>query len=314
MPGSIRWLARLAGPHRTHLFCRGDGATSFTPQQPDPADQHDPGARTAAADPYKPVGTCPYCGAPLFAHFYFCLRCATPFQHPESVITPLPRPYLSGEEKIRIKAPNVWPLFWSYVAVVVGSGILALQLFGMDERGLAILVQEAALVAVTSVFAVLHWRALKAQLLRLAGLFQPATLLGLVLLVPCLALNYGYHQLLVSLGAESPSLEELFGDFARNPVAIILIVCVSPAILEEVAFRGLLQHWLQIALRPINALVLASALFAALHFSLLSAPYLFLVGMLLGWVKWKTGSLYPPMLLHFLHNLLVVQFLWAPGS
>jgi membrane protease YdiL (CAAX protease family) len=46
----------------------------------------------------------------------------------------------------------------------------------------------------------------------------------------------------------------------------------------------------------------------ALHFSVLSAPYLLLVGMLLGWAKLKTGSLYPTMLIHFLHNFIVITF------
>jgi membrane protease YdiL (CAAX protease family) len=58
-----------------------------------------------------------------------------------------------------------------------------------------------------------------------------------------------------------------------------------------------------------RALLIASALFMALHFSVLSAPYLLLVGMLLGWAKLKTGSLYPSMLIHFLHNFIVISFL-----
>jgi len=33
--------------------------------------------------------------------------------------------------------------------------------------------------------------------------------------------------------------------------------------------------------------------------------------MLLGWVKWKTNSLYPSMLIHFLHNFIVVMFFWG---
>jgi membrane protease YdiL (CAAX protease family) len=51
----------------------------------------------------------------------------------------------------------------------------------------------------------------------------------------------------------------------------------------------------------------ASFLFAAMHFSIVSFPYLFLVGALLGWTKWKTGSLYPSMLIHFLHNFIVIE-------
>jgi membrane protease YdiL (CAAX protease family) len=46
----------------------------------------------------------------------------------------------------------------------------------------------------------------------------------------------------------------------------------------------------------------------ALHFSVMSAPYLFAVGMLLGWAKQKTGSLYPSIVIHFLHNFLVIAY------
>ena len=62
------------------------------------------------------------------------------------------------------------------------------------------------------------------------------------------------------------------------------------------------------AIAPTRAIVLASALFMAMHLSVLSAPYLFALGLLLGWTKWKTGSLYPSMLVHFLHNLIVLEF------
>jgi membrane protease YdiL (CAAX protease family) len=45
-----------------------------------------------------------------------------------------------------------------------------------------------------------------------------------------------------------------------------------------------------------------------MHFSIVSFPYLFALGVLLGWTKWKTGSLYPSMLIHFLHNLVVIEY------
>ncbi len=47
-------------------------------------------------------------------------------------------------------------------------------------------------------------------------------------------------------------------------------------------------------------------MFAALHFSVISFFYLFTVGMLLATVRRRTGSLYPGMLIHFLHNLVVI--------
>jgi membrane protease YdiL (CAAX protease family) len=89
---------------------------------------------------------------------------------------------------------------------------------------------------------------------------------------------------------------------------LIFSVCVFPAVTEEIAFRGLVQHWLHVAVQPRQAIVYAAALFTALHFSILSAPTLFLAGCLLGWLRWRTGSLWPPIVVHFLHNLAVVTF------
>ena len=86
----------------------------------------------------------------------------------------------------------------------------------------------------------------------------------------------------------------------------IFFVCISPAIVEETAFRGLIQGWLRRAITPLKAIVFAGFLFTVLHFSILSFPYLFGLGFLLGWVKWKTGSIYPAILIHFLHNLAVI--------
>ena len=85
-------------------------------------------------------------------------------------------------------------------------------------------------------------------------------------------------------------------------------IAVFPAVTEEIAFRGLVQHWLHVAVAPWTAIALASALFAAMHFSIVSAPYLFLVGGVLGWARWRTGSLYPSMVAHFVHNLAVLAY------
>ena len=40
-----------------------------------------------------------------------------------------------------------------------------------------------------------------------------------------------------------------------------------------------------------------------------SFPYLFAAGWLLGWMKWKTGSLFPSMVVHFLHNFAVIPWM-----
>jgi membrane protease YdiL (CAAX protease family) len=261
-----------------------------------------------AVERSAPPGYCAYCGARLDPVFYFCLTCATPYKRVEKVLPRLRPRRLTDGELVDLKAPHVAPLFWTYFAVVVGVAVLCYVLFQMDRPGLALLFQTAALFVTTCIFASIHWRALVVQLKRL-GFLRVEALLALVMLVPLLIVNYIYHGWVIrALGLErSWWIQELRESGLGQPT-LIALVCVFPAVVEEIAFRGLVQHWLQVAIRPMRAVLLASALFTVLHFSVLSAPYLFAAGMLLGWAKWKTGSLYPSMLIHFLHNLIVLEF------
>jgi hypothetical protein len=108
------------------------------------------------------------------------------------------------------------------------------------------------------------------------------------------------------LWPEIDTLEDKISQAQWTELTLFVIICLIPALTEEIAFRGLIQHWLQTALKPWRAILLASALFTALHLSIISAPYIFLLGLLLGWTKWKTGSLYPAMVIHCLHNAAAV--------
>jgi len=257
-----------------------------------------------------PPEYCAYCGARLDPFYYFCPVCATPYKKVESVLPALRVAPPTDGQLIEKKAPHVTTVFWTYFAVVVGSAVLCFLMFEDDRLALRLLVQTVLLFVTTCVFASMHWPSLVVQFKRF-GFGKPAALYGLLALVPVLAINYGYHGWIIrELGGERALPFDRLRESGLGEPALILFFCVFPAILEEIAFRGLVQHWLQIAIRPLRAMVLASFLFMVLHFSIISAPYLFGVGMLLGWVRWKTGSLYPSILIHFLHNLIVLEFFW----
>jgi membrane protease YdiL (CAAX protease family) len=87
---------------------------------------------------------------------------------------------------------------------------------------------------------------------------------------------------------------------------VIAMVCLQPAVVEEIAFRGVVLTGLQNILSRRDAVIVSALMFAILHLSVLSLPHLFLIGLALGWLRIRTGSLYPGMAMHFTHNLLVV--------
>ncbi len=250
---------------------------------------------------------CSYCGATLNPAFYFCTSCGTPYKDISTVVTAsMPRPMGEGELIAR-KAPRVWTVFWTYVAVLVGVAIVG-RLFQESRPDLQLYLNDLAVFVTTCIFAAIYWPSMVVQFRRI-GFNHPAAYWGLLMLVGALAVNLGYHALMSRLmpGEGGRGIVEMLVDSGIGRWTLIVTVCLAPAICEEIAFRGLVQHWLQTAIKPWRALLLASALFAAIHGSIISFPILFLVGMLLGWVKLKTGSLYPSMLIHFLHNWIVIE-------
>lgn len=253
------------------------------------------------------AGRCSYCQAPLSAFYYFCLACGTPYKPLESVITPArPRP-LTGEELIQMKAPQVATLFWTYLGVVLGVGIFSNLLFREERLDLRLFLNELAILATTCAFGWVYRRSLAAQWKKI-GFDHAEAWIALSLLMPMLALNFGYHHLISSaLGEKEVNPLEELRKLGIGEGTLILTFCIFPAVLEEIAYRGLVQHWLQTAIAPWRAIVVAAMLFGVTHFSIVSLPYLFLVGVLLGWAKQRTGSLYPSMLIHFLHNLVVIE-------
>jgi len=257
----------------------------------------------------EPLTHCRYCGAALDSRYYFCRSCATPYCDEDQVV-PRVAPFRPTEGmRIRERAPQVVVLFWTYFAVVVGGSVVAHLAVGEAHPGAMLVFLDALVLVTTLVFAVRYWPSLRPQLRR-PGFDRWEAWVGLVALVPLLGVNAAYHGLIREmLGAEGRSWIAGLREAGLSEGVLFLSIAVFPAVSEEIAFRGLLQHWLHVAVRPLTAIALAAALFAALHFNVVSYPYLFAVGVLLGWMRWRTGSLWPSMAAHFLHNLVVLEWL-----
>jgi len=129
---------------------------------------------------------------------------------------------------------------------------------------------------------------------------------GILLLVPLLALNLGYHRFFIHLfDLQSTKMTDPFIEKGYGIGIVVFASCIMPAVWEEIAFRGLLQSHLLQAFPRRETIIMTAALFAIIHASLISWPYLFLFGILLGVLRLRSRSLWPVILVHFLHNLAV---------
>ncbi len=134
------------------------------------------------------------------------------------------------------------------------------------------------------------------------------------------------HEIIVlaqQLGLSTLSPEQMaelvsrFADhtekLAQVPFGVILLsVAIAPAICEEIFFRGYLQTALQQKLPYWGAILLSAAIFGVFHISVGGLAILervftsTLLGILLGWICWRTRSVWPGMILHVTHNGLLM--------
>lgn len=87
---------------------------------------------------------------------------------------------------------------------------------------------------------------------------------------------------------------------------VVLMVCVQPALIEELAFRGVILGNMRQVMGVREAVVVSSLMFMMLHLAPLAFAHLLVIGLVLGFLRVKSGSLYPGILAHFLHNGLVL--------
>jgi membrane protease YdiL (CAAX protease family) len=86
----------------------------------------------------------------------------------------------------------------------------------------------------------------------------------------------------------------------------ILSIGVVPAIFEEIAFRGILFNEFQMVTSTPAVILITSILFTLLHFSLISAIWLFPGAIALGFLRSKYNTLNYGILAHFTYNTSIV--------
>ena len=99
-------------------------------------------------------------------------------------------------------------------------------------------------------------------------------------------------------------LQDTFLGMSRN-VFGILSITVMAALVEELLFRGAIQgHLLRKGMKPSHAILISSAIFGIIHMNPIQVPFAFAIGMIFGWLYYRTGSLVPGIIGHFINNTI----------
>lgn len=104
-------------------------------------------------------------------------------------------------------------------------------------------------------------------------------------------------------------LENEFDGLSHNLIGAFTISVIAP-LLEEVMFRGAIQgDMLRKVRNPWLAIIISALIFGIFHMNPVQIVYATLLGIVLGWIYYRTGSLMSVILGHVLNNTIATIFM-----
>lgn len=101
-------------------------------------------------------------------------------------------------------------------------------------------------------------------------------------------------------------INQAFEELAVSPIILILSVVVVAPIYEEIIFRGILLKGMTKKINPTIALVISALFFALVHMNIPQGVNAFLLGLVIGFIYLRTGSIYLSIFAHFVNNFMAL--------
>lgn len=151
--------------------------------------------------------------------------------------------------------------------------------------------------------------------IRLRDTFRPVHPVRLLVSIGCIFGGMLATNSLNTLIKLPNWLENDFIGLSHSVTGVLAISLLAP-LLEELLFRGAI-------IRAFNkgsgysmkrSIFLSALFFGLIHLNPAQVPFAFFMGLIFGWVCWKTGSLVPAILGHVFNNSLAVVELACLGN
>lgn len=258
-----------------------------------------------------------------------------PILVPEEAVAPPWGPVVSPPISVAApRPPRVWTVFVLYVVAIVGVVALnvvlvlamAIGLFGPTFHSSADFLRAIERVTLSNVGFFVSMLATQGSLAGVAILaaalspvplrqrlrITPVRLSPLILLVG-LAGTLAVSMIVTGLDGlgwvpRSPMLEEfgaLIGKMSGlTLVGAVLVIGLGPGIGEELLFRGYIQTRLRRRWGPGWAIFCTSLMFGVMHFDPVQGTFAMGVGLFLGYLTERTGSLWPAIVCHTVNNMV----------
>ena len=273
-----------------------------------------------------------------------------PFQLPALPLPPLPPGHGSqagalGVYDSRPRKPAVWPVFVVIVIAIVaylGASIIAAILYtafqqppdgSPDDEGwrqqLPNIVNEPGGIAALAFASQLSFLVVTLC----AAWLSPRKIVRRLRLTPSTLSWVGYLTLPVAMfsvnlvfdaainlfhvekGGSLQMLNNTFSNLTpRMLVLMILLVGIMPGFAEEFFFRGYIQTRFSERWGRWVGILIAASLFSIAHFDKLQSTVTFFMGIYLGYLVERSGSIRPSMFAHVINNSTAVVLAWLAGA
>ena len=187
-----------------------------------------------------------------------------------------------------------------YFAYQLGFSAVALGLSRLIASMDMVTATSLAMVASTLVMAwhLVHFGYVSIARDRYREVSRPILGMSIVFIF---AATYVLNVLIEQAGIPN-TMEDTFLAMSNNPFGVLSIALLAP-VLEELLFRGAIQGHLQaVGQKPWMAIFISSLIFGVVHMNPAQIPFAFLLGMMFGWLYYRTGSLLPGIVGHVLNN------------
>lgn len=104
-----------------------------------------------------------------------------------------------------------------------------------------------------------------------------------------------------------------FDGLTHNVAGAITVSLLAP-LLEEVLFRGAIQGYLMRRCKPWVAILCAASIFGVVHLNPVQTVYAVIIGVVFGWIYYRTGSLLSVIVGHVLNNSMATAALLLYGN
>ncbi|RZN83699.1 MAG: CPBP family intramembrane metalloprotease [Winogradskyella sp.] len=236
--------------------------------------------------------TCPKCDYALSNEVKYCTQCGVILKKPQV--------------ETRAKSLNLVIVF--YVTFLLFS-LISYLIYESSEPSLALeLTIESVFALLVIGFSLSNYK----SILKLYKLpIFDNKIVTFTLLFPVLSAFF----VSISIGYLNEWLFEVYYDnyyseyvYLSNPILwSFILIAILPPIFEELAFRGFLFNELSNVASQRVTIIATAFLFALVHFSLISFIWIFPFGLLLGYLRSKYNTMWYGIVIHFIHNFIVLM-------